>query len=527
VLHRIIQSCGLEDCGELVALATPDQLMRVFDLDLWRSGRPGLDEELDGHRFGAWLEVLMESGATVAAQKLVGVDIDLVIAALAQHVLVFDRGAVSSFTTLDGEEVAPSRRPGDRLGCEVGSYLVEARRTDSWDAIAALLLFLDAERHDYFNRLMRGCRRLSSSTPEVDGLDDLLTDREQDMFDLAFGREGRREKQGYVTPAQARAFLQMARQLQLGKETTPLRNPVADAYFRAIEWTAPVDADANPESRRLPTVSGSPPAPTDCADAIAAVVDLLVEAGVLPQQPRALLDGSHGDAPRLARIRAQMQFARDCDHAVYSMRTGEFAYLANTIVAGCSIQARAFTVREASDAAAAICNLGLENWPTQWFAEKAGTISSAFDAGTTLPEDFLVNHDLISVFQVGWTVLHADVGMYAAEHLIHVLTDLRNEDLQIQAGLDALRIEMGRHWRDGAPWRARDALDVIVLLDMPAWATLLGLIDECPVIHAAIGASRGSRTRAVSASAFEFISENRQIASVHEFMESLAKTLRC
>jgi hypothetical protein len=41
------------------------------------------------------------------------------------------------------------------------------------------------------------------------------------------------------------------------------------------------------------------------------------------------------------------------------------------------------------------------------------------------------------------------------------------------------------------------------------------------------GASRGSRTRAVSASAFEFISENRQIASIHEFMESLSKTLRC
>ena len=68
---------------------------------------------------------------------------------------------------------------------------------------------------------------------------------------------------------------------------------------------------------------------------------------------------------------------------------------------------------------------------------------------------------------------------------------------------------------------------LIVLLDMPAWATLLGLIDECPVIPAAIGASRGSRTRAVSASAFEFISESGQIASVHEFMASLANTLRC
>jgi hypothetical protein len=66
-----------------------------------------------------------------------------------------------------------------------------------------------------------------------------------------------------------------------------------------------------------------------------------------------------------------------------------------------------------------------------------------------------------------------------------------------------------------------------MLVDMPAWATLLGLIDECPVIPAAIGASRDSRTRAVSASAFEFISESGQIASVHQFMASLAKTLGC
>jgi hypothetical protein len=115
--------------------------------------------------------------------------------------------------------------------------------------------------------------------------------------------------------------------------------------------------------------------------------------------------------------------------------------------------------------------------------------------------------------------------MYAARQLIQVLTGLRNDDRQTQAALNALRIEMKRHVRDGAPWLAREALDVIVLLDMPAWATLLGLIDECPVIPAAIVASRGSGTRAVSASAFEFISENGQIASVHEFMESLAKTL--
>jgi hypothetical protein len=388
----------------------------------------------------------------------------------------------------------------------------------------AVLLVLDGEHHDYFHRVMTGCRSLSNSLPEVDGLHDLLTDRGQVMFDLAFDRERRREKQGYVTPAQARAFLRMSRQVRLGHDTAPPGNPVARAYFRALEWTTAAGADSG--SNRLPAASGAPPVPEDSVDGVAAVVEVLLEAGVLTQQPRALLDGPQGHAPRLARIRAHMQFARESDCAAYSMRSQEFAYLANTIAAGCSIQARPLTAQEASDAAVAVCNLGLENWPTHWLQADARRGSSVVEAGPALPDDFLLGQDLLSVFQVGWTTLHEDVCMYAAEQLIRVLTGLQCDDRETRAGLDALRIEMARHRQAGAPWRAREALDVIAILDMPAWVALLGLIDECPVLHAGMGASRRSGTRAVSASAFEFISENSQIASIREFMQSLPETLR-
>jgi hypothetical protein len=209
-----------------------------------------------------------------------------------------------------------------------------------------------------------------------------------------------------------------------------------------------------------------------------------------------------------------MEFARDRDVGAYSMRTEEFAYLANTIVAGCSIQGRPFTAQEASDAVAAVCNLGLENWPPRWLQAE------------TLPDDFLVGHDLVSVFQAGWTVLHDDVCIFTAERLIGVLTGLRCGDREIQAGLDALRVDLTRHCRAGAPWRARDALDVMTILDMPTWAALLGLMAECPVIHAGMGVSESSRTREISATAFEFISSNSQIASVQEFTRSLPERLR-
>ncbi len=140
LLHRVIQTYGLEDCGDLVALATPAQLQQVFDVDLWRPLRPGLDEQLDVDRFGVWLDVLMGSGAAIAAEKIVGMDVHLVIAALAQHVLVFDRAAVSPLESPEGDEAIERPSKNNALVCDVGGYRVEAKRSDAWDPIVSLLL---------------------------------------------------------------------------------------------------------------------------------------------------------------------------------------------------------------------------------------------------------------------------------------------------------------------------------------------------------------------------------------------------
>jgi hypothetical protein len=234
-------------------------------------------------------------------------------------------------------------------------------------------------------------------------------------------------------------------------------------------------------------------------------------------------------------MKAHMQFVLDRDQAVYSTRNEELAYLANTLMAGCAIQARPFTAQEASDAAVAVCNLGLENWGLEnWGLEKSGSESWGLENGppqwlpanaASLPDSFLMDHGLVGVFQVGWAVLHTGVSMYAAEQLIGVLTRIRCDDTEIQMWLDSLRIKLGKHWRAREPWRARDSLEVITILDMQAWAVLLGLIDECPVLHPLAGISKDSQTLSVSASDFEFISENSQIASVREFMKSLPERL--
>lgn len=494
VLHRVIQICGLEDCAEFVALATPDQLARVLDVDIWRS-RPGgplgeVGDVFDDERFGLWLEVLMESGAHVAAQKLVGLDIELVIAGFARHVAVFEGAAVSSYATLDGEQV-PGRVSSGRPVCEIGGYVIEARRASAWDAIVDLLAFLDSEHVDYFRRLMRGCVRLSNGTREADGFHNLLQDREQDLFDLGSDREERREKQGYVTPPQARAFLQTARHVDLAGDRPPT-SPLARAYFRAIETAPETDGAPSPEpGGPLPESSADfPPIETG---GIEGVFEVLREAGVLTPQPRALIAAGDGEASRLRLIQAYV--------GSHPSSAAELAYLANTIMAGCSIQDRGFTPREASDAAAAICNLGLDNWPERWGEP-----------------------DLVSAFQVGWTILDRDVCLFVTERLIDIISGFRCGDRDIQLRMHSLRIQLVRHVRDRAPWRGRGALDVIVMLDAPAWAALQALIDECPVMHAALRASRGSSLR-IDPTDFTFISDNSQIATIRAFVASLPSLL--
>ena len=224
-LHQLIRSRGLDACGELVASATPAQLTSLLDLDLWRPGRPGRDDQFDVDRFGEWLEVLVDTGTSVAAQTVAALDTDVVVAGLSRYVRVFDPGIFEPIAQSDDEPIDrqeamregdvsmhASGTPADWLECEVGGYIVRARRADVWDAIVTLLVALDAEHGNYFDAVMQGCRRLSNSSPEIDGLDDRLQAPEQHLHDVAIERERRRSQQGYATPADARAFLQMARQ---------------------------------------------------------------------------------------------------------------------------------------------------------------------------------------------------------------------------------------------------------------------------------------------------------------------------
>src|SRR3954471_19019175 len=70
VLGKLIDRIGLEDAGELVALASTAQLERVFDDDLWQAERAGGDESFRPERFALWLRVMLEAGEDALVQRL-------------------------------------------------------------------------------------------------------------------------------------------------------------------------------------------------------------------------------------------------------------------------------------------------------------------------------------------------------------------------------------------------------------------------------------------------------------------------
>lgn len=502
-LQQLIQHRGLEGCGEVLTSATPAQLTALLDLDLWRHSQPGHDEQFDVDRFGEWLDALVDTGDSTAARIVAALDTGLVVAGLARYVRVFDPGifepvAQSDDEPTDRHEMMHSETSRDIVECDVGGYQVRARRTDAWDAIVTLLVTLAAEHHDCFHTVMQGCRRLSDSRPEIDSLDDLPTRPEQHLHDVASERAQRRSRRGYATPAEARAFLQMARQpARSSSSPAPTTtNPIARAYFRAA---------AGDEDDTCATVPGGA-----ISAAIEAVDGVLAEAGVTPEPLRALLEAA-GAAPRSDRLpllRPLLEFLLCHDDAAYLARGRELAFLANTLLAGSSVQSRPFTPVEASEAAASVCNLGLAYW-------ERGPVA------TGPPEGFLVDHDLVAVFEAGWSVLHRDVSLFVADQLLATLADLQCADADTGRGLRALQRELAMHREAGTPWLARDAAGVLARFDMTAWISVLGLLDECPILPATLTAILERRTTPVSPTAFQFIATTAQIDDVRAFMKAL------
>jgi hypothetical protein len=491
VLQRLVDRCGLEACVDLVALTTPSQLRRLLDSDLWRADVPGRDETFDAGRFGEWIEVLIELGVDVAGDRVAAMDLDLVVDGLAAHARVFDAGAVSSFTTLDGEQMGGRAFRGGEVAA-IGGFVLEGQESSAWDAIVELLAHLQSERPAFFHRLMRGCVDLSSRGREMDPSYDLLDARDYHRAALSFERAERRNAQGYVTPAEARAFLQAARGVRLDGDR-PDVDPVAFACLRDLAQ-ASVDhetSDSGAEGLQADAPPGDRAASVSAAARVTAVMQILVDEGLVTP-PRALLTAgtAQKDTP-LEHVRALV--------AADPASEPTLAFLVNVLLSGCPLLGRPFTAQEAADAAAATCNLGLENWPVVWGRP-----------------------DLVIAFRIGWTLLYHDVCLHAARTLCDVLAGIGGSDRDHHWSLQTLRHALARELERGTPWRVRESLDAIVSLDACAWAGLLALLDEYPTLHAALTSRRLLR---VDPAEVSFVTRNADVAVARTWLATLASAL--
>jgi hypothetical protein len=477
LLHRLVRARGLEACGDIVSLATPEQLSQVFDLDLWRAASPGAPEQFDAARFAQWVEVLVDVDLRLAADRIAALDFDFVTLAMTRHLRV----------------VVPYQPASGAPVYQVGGYSVAAIRGDAPDALLRVLGELDANHHDWFVRLMNECARFAMrDLDEADDLYDFLRAGDQVMSDVAFERERRREKQGFMTPALAMAFLATSRTVSLRADAAPARDHATRAYFRTIE------------RRPMPRMSSMDPVVADVAHA-------LPPADQPSRLTRALLAPPAASAPApLSAIVAHMQFVGAHDEAAYASRMEEIAYLANALAAGCSCNGAPMSASEAYEAAVATCNLGLEYWPNEWRRTGDGT-----------DPDLLVRQDVVAVFQVGWTVLHAQA-LAVARHLIEALSTLQSNDQPLAEDLADSWPRVVEAVAAGTPWRARDHLDPIALVDATSWAILVRLLDECPMVPTALVPKPGALTVPTE---FAFVSERPQISWVKTFGERLHATL--
>jgi hypothetical protein len=367
-LGRLIHHVGLEDAGELVSLATTEQLEDIFDQDLWQSARPGVDETFDAARFALWLEVMVEAGEEFAARRLVELDEDLVTLALHGLVLVLDMDRLEVEMADRGEDpdVEMLEKALDSCPCqELGGHRVIARRHDGWDAIVSLLLALDRDHHAYLERLLERLAHASEKFIEDEGgLFEVLSAEETLAADAAAEREERRGREGFVAPSDAASFLALARR----GDDVAAEDPITRAYFRGFQPRPHAAVSRPAEAARL--------------------VELLAEAGVVGGA-RLLAAGEAGEdaASLLRRALAEL------DPELHEQRLRELQYLANVLIAGCALGRRRFRPFEAAAAAVATCNLGLER----------------LESGAADLIDLLGRTSAVALFRTGWRILHDEV----------------------------------------------------------------------------------------------------------------------
>lgn len=240
-LLKVVRKIGLEDSGELLALATTEQLTRLVDEDLWTQLQANKNETFDPERLGVWLSVLEELGGKRGAEKLSEMDEDFLAFTFSHYLHGIEQEALQFMRiTAQGDSWEDQRL--ERIlesydTIDIGGILLLAKPNVPWDTIQSLLQSLDEVDTALCSRLAARLARVTDSKAEREGgLYEVLSAEELLNNDAVFSRHQRRGRDGYLAAEDARAFTEWLR------ETPPEallalkgRDPVSRAYFREYE----------------------------------------------------------------------------------------------------------------------------------------------------------------------------------------------------------------------------------------------------------------------------------------------------
>ncbi len=332
-LSELIDQIGLEDAGELVALATTEQLQRILDDDLWRAERAGGDETFRPERFALWLRVMTEAGEAFLVERLCELPQDLLVLAVHRLVLVIDMDVGEELLSWAGDEARTIEQALENAVFEEWEeFRVIARDPDVWDDVWGALLSLDRDHHDRLRAILEECCEMSTEyISGQGGLFQVLTSEEMLESDVAAVREDRRVAEGFVSPADARAFLELARRGATNDE----RDPLTRAYFRGLHEPEPDPALDRPAKRgpgAPPT--GAPPEVTDLAERTHLVAPLFEQA---------------------------MSDLREREPRLFAARVRELGYLVNVWIAGGTREGRRPRPVEALEMVLRTCEAGIRD----------------------------------------------------------------------------------------------------------------------------------------------------------------------
>ena len=344
----LVREVGVEDAGELIALATTAQLVQAFDEDLFMSDHAGERETLDVGRFVVWLEVLLDVGDEAAADRIAELDEDFVAHALSGILLVLDEEALRERLSEIDEDAfnRVDKALQSTLMEDMDGYILVAKRHDGWDAALTLILALDRNHRALLVRLLERLARVGeSSLDDLEELSTVLSEGESLAEDVEAAREERRSQQGHVEAQAARAFLTLARKPIEHEERSAGHDPLTRAYLRGVErHRLVVERRAAPRAQSVFDSRALPPA-------IQRELDEAESAGLM-------IKGSTSHTTAMGAFMDAMRELGRGEPLLFGERMEEFAYLTNVLLAGHERNGARLRLQAAADAVIATVSYG-------------------------------------------------------------------------------------------------------------------------------------------------------------------------